>query len=62
MVSPWGDQKGVGASRPMARLAAVGNGWLDRERLTMETLKAISRAGAGIILPCWATEVAGWLS
>jgi porphobilinogen synthase len=28
----------------------------------METLTAIRRAGAGIILTYWATEVAGWLA
>jgi porphobilinogen synthase len=38
--------------------AAAANGWLDRERLIMETLTAISRAGADIILTYWATEVA----
>jgi porphobilinogen synthase len=38
--------------------AAAANGWLDRDRMIMETLTAISRAGAGIILTYWATEVA----
>jgi porphobilinogen synthase len=38
--------------------AAAANGWLDRERVIMETLTAISRAGADIILTYWATEVA----
>ena len=42
--------------------AAAANGWLDRDRTIMETLTAISRAGADIILTYWATEVARRLS
>jgi porphobilinogen synthase len=38
--------------------AAAANGWLDRDRTILETLTAISRAGADIILTYWATEVA----
>jgi porphobilinogen synthase len=38
--------------------AAAANGWLDRDRIIMETLTAIRRAGAGIILTYWATEAA----
>jgi porphobilinogen synthase len=38
--------------------AAAANGWLDRERVIDETLTAIRRAGAEIILTYWATEVA----
>jgi len=38
--------------------AAAANGWLDRDRAIMETLTAIRRAGASIILTYWATEVA----
>ncbi len=38
--------------------AAAANGWLDRDRVIMETLTAIRRAGAGVILTYWATEVA----
>jgi porphobilinogen synthase len=38
--------------------AAAANGWLDRDRMITETLTAISRAGADIILTYWATEVA----
>jgi porphobilinogen synthase len=38
--------------------AAAAQGWLDRDRVIMETLTAISRAGADIILTYWATEVA----
>ncbi|MFI0423320.1 porphobilinogen synthase [Spongiactinospora sp. 9N601] len=38
--------------------AAAANGWIDRERVIMETLTAIRRAGADLILTYWATEVA----
>ncbi|NUR87604.1 MAG: porphobilinogen synthase [Nonomuraea sp.] len=38
--------------------AAAANGWIDRDRVIMETLTAIKRAGAGLILTYWATEVA----
>ncbi|HLX46932.1 MAG TPA: porphobilinogen synthase [Streptosporangiaceae bacterium] len=38
--------------------AAAANGWLDRDRVIMETLTAIHRAGASIILTYWAAEVA----
>jgi porphobilinogen synthase len=38
--------------------AAAANGWIDRDRVITETLTAIKRAGADIILTYWATEVA----
>jgi porphobilinogen synthase len=38
--------------------AAAASGWLDRDRVMMETLTAISRAGADIILTYWAAQVA----
>jgi porphobilinogen synthase len=38
--------------------AAAANGWLDRERIIIETLTAIRRAGARSILTYWATEAA----
>ncbi|OHV41678.1 MULTISPECIES: porphobilinogen synthase [Pseudofrankia] len=38
--------------------AAAANGWVDRERIIAETLTAIHRAGADIILTYWATEFA----
>ena len=41
--------------------AAAARGWLDRDRVISETLTAIRRAGADIILTYWATEVAGKL-
>jgi porphobilinogen synthase len=42
--------------------AAAARGWLDRDRAIMETLTAIKRAGAGIILTYWAAEMARRLS
>ncbi len=38
--------------------AAAANGWLDRDRTIMETLTAIRRAGADIVLTYWAAEAA----
>jgi porphobilinogen synthase len=37
--------------------AAAANGWVDRDKAIAETLIAIRRAGASIILTYWATEV-----
>jgi porphobilinogen synthase len=42
--------------------AAAANGWLDRERIMLETLTSIRRAGADIILTYWATEAARLVS
>ena len=41
--------------------AAAAHGWIDRERIILEQLTAIRRAGAGIVLTYWAVEAAGWL-
>jgi len=41
--------------------AAAANGWLDRDRTVLETLTAIRRAGADVVLTYWAAEVAGRL-
>jgi porphobilinogen synthase len=38
--------------------AAAANGWLDRDRVMMEMLTAIRRAGASIIMTYWASEAA----
>ncbi|MGA4686521.1 porphobilinogen synthase [Micromonospora sp. AB353] len=38
--------------------AAAANGWIDRERVMLETLTSIRRAGAQIILTYWAVEAA----
>ena len=42
--------------------AAAANGWLDRERVIMEMLTGIRRAGANVILTYWATEAARMIS
>jgi porphobilinogen synthase len=42
--------------------AAAANGWVDRDGVIMETLTAIRRAGAEMILTYWAAEVARLLS
>ncbi|HEX3816465.1 MAG TPA: porphobilinogen synthase [Mycobacteriales bacterium] len=41
--------------------AAAAAGMIDRRRAVLETLTAIRRAGADIVLSYWAVEVAGWL-
>jgi porphobilinogen synthase len=41
--------------------AAAERGWLDRDRVILETLHSIKRAGASIILSYWAAEVAARL-
>jgi porphobilinogen synthase len=41
--------------------AASGNGWLDERRAVLETLTAIRRAGADIIVTYHAKDAAGWL-
>jgi porphobilinogen synthase len=38
--------------------AAAANGWLDRDRVILETVTGIRRAGASIILTYWAAELA----
>jgi porphobilinogen synthase len=41
--------------------AAAAHGWIDRQRIVLETLTGIRRAGATTILTYWAVEAAGWL-
>jgi porphobilinogen synthase len=38
--------------------AAAARGWIDRERVMMEALTGIARAGAGVILTYFAVEAA----
>ncbi len=45
-----------------ALVAAAQNGWLDRRAAALESLTAIARAGAGVIVTYFATEAAGWLA
>jgi porphobilinogen synthase len=41
--------------------AAAANGWMDEQRAVMETLTAIKRAGADVIISYHARDVATWL-
>jgi porphobilinogen synthase len=41
--------------------AAAQNGWLDERTVAFESLTAIKRAGADMILTYWAPAAAGWL-
>ncbi len=41
--------------------SAAAAGWLDRRTAVLETLTAIRRAGAEVVLTYWAVEAAGWL-
>ncbi|MEU1504821.1 MULTISPECIES: porphobilinogen synthase [unclassified Kitasatospora] len=41
--------------------AAAANGWIDRERMILETLTSIRRAGAEQILTYWALETAAMI-
>ncbi|MBN1910227.1 MAG: porphobilinogen synthase [Pirellulales bacterium] len=41
--------------------AAAANGWLNEKETAIESLTAIKRAGASIILTYWAKDVAAWL-
>jgi porphobilinogen synthase len=41
--------------------AAAANGWIDERRIVLETLTAIKRAGADMILTYHALDVARWL-
>jgi porphobilinogen synthase len=42
--------------------AAAERGWIDEKAVVMESLTAITRAGANIILTYWAKDVARWLT
>ena len=41
--------------------AAAANGWIDGRAAALESLTAIRRAGADIVLTYWAAEAAAWL-
>ncbi len=41
--------------------AAAANGWIDERAVTLESLLALRRAGADILITYAATDVAGWL-
>lgn len=42
--------------------AAAQNGWIDEERIVMETLVGFKRAGADLIITYHAKDVAKWLA
>jgi porphobilinogen synthase len=42
--------------------AAAERGWLDRRRAALESLTAIARAGADVIITYLAADAAGWLA
>jgi porphobilinogen synthase len=41
--------------------AAARHGWLDERQAALESLTAIKRAGADLVITYWAKELAGWL-
>lgn len=41
--------------------AAAANGWIDEQRIVMENLTAMKRAGAKIIITYHAVDAAGWM-
>lgn len=42
--------------------AAAARGWIDEQKIVLESLVAIRRAGASIVLTYWAKDVARWLA
>ena len=41
--------------------AAGARGWLDERQAAVESLTAITRAGADLVVSYWTKELAGWL-
>ena len=41
--------------------AAAANGWIDEQKVTLETLLSMKRAGADLIITYHALDAAGWL-
>ena len=41
--------------------AAAANGWIDRQGAVLESVTAIKRAGADVVLTYWANEIAEWI-
>jgi porphobilinogen synthase len=41
--------------------AAARAGWLDERAAALESLTAIKRAGADIVISYWSKELASWL-
>jgi len=42
--------------------AAAANGWIDEQRVALEVLTGIRRAGADLIITYYAKQVAGWIN
>ena len=42
--------------------AAAANGWIDEQRIVLETLTSMKRAGAKIIISYHAMDAATWLN
>jgi porphobilinogen synthase len=41
--------------------AAAERGWIDERKVALESLTAIARAGADMIITYWAKDAAKWL-
>jgi porphobilinogen synthase len=41
--------------------AAAARGWLDERQAALESLLAIKRAGADVVVSYWTKELARWL-
>ena len=41
--------------------AAAAQGWLDERQAALESLTAIKRAGADVVITYWAKDLAAWL-
>ena len=41
--------------------AAAASGWMDERQAALESLTAIKRAGADVVVTYWAKDVASWL-
>jgi porphobilinogen synthase len=41
--------------------AAAARGWLDERQAALESLTAIKRAGADVVISYWTKELAQWL-
>jgi porphobilinogen synthase len=41
--------------------AAAGRGWLDERQAALESLTAIRRAGADVVVSYWTKQLAQWL-
>jgi porphobilinogen synthase len=50
----------VSGEYAMVKAAGAG-GWLDERAAALESLTAIKRAGADVVISYWAKEVARWL-